>query len=34
MISERSWDTEDWRNGCWKFSYAITGINYTLKWIL
>jgi len=26
MISEGSCDTEDWSNGCWKFSFAITGI--------
>ncbi len=25
--------TEDWSNGCWKFSIAITGINYILKYI-
>ncbi len=25
-------DTEDWRNGHWKFSFAITGINYILKY--
>ncbi len=31
MISEGSWDTEDWSNGCWKFSFAITGVNYILK---
>ncbi len=30
MISEWSCDTEDWSNGCWKFSFAITGINYNL----
>ncbi len=28
MISEGSWDTEDWSN---KFSFAITGIHYILK---
>ncbi len=27
MISEGSSDTEDWRNGYWKFSFDIT-INY------
>ncbi len=27
MISEGSCDTEDWSNDCWKFSFAITGIN-------
>ncbi len=27
-----SWDTEDWSNGWWKFSFAITGINYILKY--
>ncbi len=26
-----SCDTEDWSNGCWKFTFAITGINYILK---
>ncbi len=33
MISEGSCDTEDWSNGCWKFSFAITEINYILKYI-
>ncbi len=33
MISERSRDTEDWSNDCWKFSFAITGIKYILKYI-
>jgi len=28
MTSEGSSDTEDWRNGCWKFSFAIKSINY------
>ncbi len=32
-IFERSCDTEDWRDGYWKFSLAITGINYILKYI-
>ncbi len=27
MISEGSCDTEDWSNGCWKCSFAITGIH-------
>ncbi len=31
MISEGSCDTEDWSNSFWKFSFAITGINYILK---
>uniref|UniRef100_A0A672LQU3 dihydrofolate reductase n=1 Tax=Sinocyclocheilus grahami TaxID=75366 RepID=A0A672LQU3_SINGR len=31
MISEESCDTEDWSNGCWKFSCAIRGINSILK---
>ncbi len=31
MISEGSCDTEDWSNGCWKFSFTITGINDILK---
>ncbi len=26
-------DTEDWSNRCWKFSFAITGINYILKYV-
>ncbi len=33
MISEGSRDTENWSNGCWKFNFAITGINYILKYI-
>ncbi len=33
MISEGSCDTEDWRNGCWQFIFAITGISYILKHI-
>ncbi len=33
MISEGSYDTEDWSNACWKFSFAIIGINYILKYI-
>ncbi len=32
MISEGSCDTEDWSNE-WKFSFAITEINYILKYI-
>ncbi len=28
MIFETSYDTEDWSNGYWKWSFAITGINY------
>ncbi len=32
MISEGSCDTEDWSNDCWKFSFAITRINYILKY--
>ncbi len=31
MIYGESCDTEGWSNGCWKFSYAIIGIQYTLK---
>jgi len=34
MICEGSCDTEDWRNEYWKFSFAITGINYVLKYII
>ncbi len=30
MIYEESCDTENWSNGCWKF----TGINYILKYII
>ncbi len=34
IISERATcDTEDWSNGCWKFWFAITGIDYVLKYI-
>ncbi len=33
MISEGSWDTEDWINGFCKFQISITGINYILKHI-
>ncbi len=32
MISKGSCDTEDWSNN-WKFSFAITEINYILKYI-
>ncbi len=31
MISEGLWDTEDWSNGRWKFSFAITEINHILE---
>ncbi len=30
MVSEGSCDIEDWSNGCWKFSFALTGINYII----
>ncbi len=33
MISKGSCETEDWSNGCWKFSFVTTGINYILKYI-
>ncbi len=33
MISEGPCDTEDWSNGCRKFSFAIRAINYILKYI-
>ncbi len=33
MVSEGSCDTEDWSNGCWKFSFAIKWINYIIKYI-
>jgi len=26
--------SEDWSNGCWKFSYVITGIHQILNHIL
>ncbi len=32
MISKGSCDTEDWSNGCWKFSLVIAGISYILKY--
>ncbi len=32
-ISEGSCDTEVWSNGCWKFSFFFTEINYILKYI-
>ncbi len=32
MISEGSCDAKDRRNGCWKFSFAITGINSILQY--
>ncbi len=32
-ILKGSCDTEDWINGCWKIRFAITGINYILKYI-
>ncbi len=31
MISEGSCDTDEWSNGCWQFSFAITEINCILK---
>ncbi len=31
--SDRSYDTEDRSNGCWKFNLTITWINYSLKYI-
>ncbi len=31
MIYEGSYDTEDWSNDCWKFSFAITEMNYILN---
>ncbi len=33
MISKWSCDTEDWSNGCWKFSFTITEIYLILKYI-
>ncbi len=32
MISEGSCVSEDWSNCCWKFSFAISRINYILKY--
>ncbi len=34
MISEGSCDTEDWSNGCWKFSFSITEISYIVQYII
>ncbi len=31
MTSEGSCDTEDWSNYCWRFSFDITGMNYSKK---
>ncbi len=31
--SEGSCDTEDWNNGCWKCSFAITRINYISAYV-
>ncbi len=31
--SEASCHTKHWSNGCWKFNFAITEINYILKYI-
>ncbi len=33
MISEGSCDTEDWSNNAENYSFAITGLNYILKYI-
>ncbi len=33
LISEGLCNTEYWSNGCWKFSFAITRINYIIKHI-
>ncbi len=32
MIFEGLCDFEDWNNGCWKFSFAITRTNFILKY--
>ncbi len=32
-ISKGSCDPEDWSNGCWNFSFTITGIIYILNYI-
>ncbi len=34
IISEGTRGTEDWSKGYYKFSFAITGINYILKYII
>ncbi len=34
MISEGSCDIEDWSNGCSKFNFAITGINFKIYKII
>ncbi len=33
MISEGSCDIDDWSNVCWKFSFALTEVNYILLYI-
>ncbi len=33
MISAGSCDTEDWSNDAENFSFAMTGINYILKYL-
>ncbi len=33
MISKESCDTENWSNGYWKLSFAVTGINRIIKYI-
>ncbi len=33
MISEGSYETDDWSDGCWKFSFAITEKKSILKYI-
>ncbi len=33
MISEGSYETDDWNDGCWKFSFAITEKKCILKYI-
>ncbi len=33
MISQGSYNPEDWSNDCWKCSFAMTEINYIWKYI-
>ncbi len=33
MISKGSCDTENWNYDCWKLCFAMTGINFILKYI-
>ncbi len=33
ILTDHDSNTEDWSNGCWKFSFAISGINLILQYI-